>query len=257
MDRITRLNEIWAGATTVYDDKRMRLDDHDAIPGDVALGITFFTRHDRFWSRFLTMFDPCDTTHILITSMAMGCEVYDAARIAKTLGLDNIYFYGHDISRKFTHIAAEGIYPTEAVELVTGHENWFTPLPDAPGYSQINHDQLPNVRIVEPSDIRTLNGCFDIIVSNIMNPVPPRFVESLLRCARHAAIEGHFLSGHSFDFKKSYPYFVQKWYLDEVHPNLAGSAIPLVLPPLYDHHPKENPAAEAGLAHPEGVTPSH
>ncbi len=216
MDNKTRLDEAWSRVRVSK--HYMRPDDFEAIDGTIANGMTHFTRHEKFWTMLLTqmpqVLDPEQNYSVLITAMSVGCEVYDAARIAKGLGLDNIHFYGHDISPKFTERAAEGVYPLEKSMIIPDLDQWFDVHKPAIDYVRIKADKFNNVSFLKPSDIRDLDGKFDIVVENIMNPCPKDISLLLLARARHLAIETYAVAGASKaftsvagalqDFTKSY-----------------------------------------------------
>lgn len=161
----------------------------------VGHGRTHFTRHDTFWTLFLGAIAGSEFAHehldILITASSVGAEVYDAARIAKTLGLENIHFYGHDKSAKFIERAKEGIFPKSAALQVPDSARWFSFNDPCQGYASIRRDQFDNVEFLEPSDIRNLSGEFDIAVANIMNPCPPDIADLLSAKAEHLALASY------------------------------------------------------------------
>lgn len=170
----------------------------------VGHGRTHFTRHEAFWTDLLgavsVVKDDFERLDVLITAASVGAEVYDAARIAKTLGIENVHFYGHDISRKFTERAVEGVYPLAALERVPEVQSWFNLNQPCAGYASIRPESFSNVSFLEPSDIRDLNGSFDIVVENVMNPCPSDIETLLTLRARHLALATYDVVGVSEAF---------------------------------------------------------
>lgn len=168
-------------------------------------GITHFARHEGFWMALLRTvqsmgLDQAKRLDVLVTASSVGAEVYDAARIAKTLGLRNIYFYGHDVSGLFIDRARDGIYPIAALQGVPQVETWFNLHCPYPDYAQVRMEHFDNVHFLNPSDIRDLKDDFDIAVENIMNPAPQNIVQLLCDRARHMALSSYAVVGVSDAF---------------------------------------------------------
>lgn len=230
MNELDRLGKIWDGVFVDGNNSnsRMRMTDYGAILNVGAKGISFFTRQDRFWTRFLNFLDPKKELHILITAMAMGCELYDAARIAKTIGCDNVHFYGHDISPYFTAIAADGIYPQRAVDIVPQADRWFQTYKLFDGYVQIKGEQFKNAHILKPCDITKLKGKFDVVVSNIINPTPKGYLWALRRRARHLVISDDQVNRMSDEFSE-----IGNRFFGNCVRDLKGDQVKISIPEIY------------------------
>lgn len=171
----------------------------------VGHGRTHFMRHETFWIELLESIKDSGMDQarldVLVTACSVGAEVYDAARIAKTLGVENIYFHGHDKSAKFIERAQEGIYPRSSILNIPDNSRWFTHHDPCHGYATIRAEQFKNVDFLPPSDIRHLSGEFDIAVENIMNPCPVDIEELMIAKARHMAIASYDVVKTSDQFK--------------------------------------------------------
>lgn len=171
----------------------------------VGHGRTNFTRHDFFWNELLGSIQAANLDYerldVLITACSVGAEVYDASRIAQTLGLENIYFYGHDKSEKFMARAVEGVFPISSVRLVPDAGKWFEFHEPCRDYARIRPECFENVSFLPPSDIRDLKQDFDVAVENIMNPCPSNIEELMKERARHLAITTYDAVKISEDFK--------------------------------------------------------
>lgn len=217
------------------DKSRAMLYMEDPHDGEL-IASTSFGRHENFWGALLPALDrsPLDHISVLVTAMSIGCEVYDASRIASMLRVQNIHFYGHDISPTFTRIAAQGIYPHPSP--VEGNtldrlEDWFQINNPEPGYMRVKPEYFRNVTILPPSDIRHLTGRFDVVVSNVMNPLPLDLESILAARARHMTLGNNHIFDSSPEFApvvdilRSY----RSWH-GKPKSTLPGSALHLDVP---------------------------
>lgn len=167
----------------------------DFVASTQLTGLTHFRRHEIFWRDLMQSVQSTGQTaqplNVLVTACSIGAEVYDAARVAKTLGLENVHFYGHDISRKFITRAVEGIYPVAAVLHVPEAEQWFEFDKPFEGYARARKESFNNLSFLQPSDIRDLKEEFDIVVANIMNPPPANIEMHLGLRSRHMALSNY------------------------------------------------------------------
>lgn len=204
-DNSTKIRDAWSAILQTGAVESYHLRPADQENNVSLIGITHFTRHEEYWESLLFGLGQSDFGNrdlsVLITAASVGAEVYDAARIAKTLGLNNLHFYGHDMSHKFTERAYEGIYPLGAAMVVPNKEHWFELDTPYEGYARIRKDRFDNVTFLEPSDIRDLKGSFDIVSENIMNPCPPDIEAMIIARARHLAVTSKEIVGISNAFE--------------------------------------------------------
>lgn len=201
----SKLDEAWNILKGASIGKNGYMHPNDSVDNKGVIGITSFKRHESYWENLLTGLamsglDKNKEMSVLITACSVGAEVYDAARIAKSLGLKNLHFYGHDISMKFTQRASEGIYPIDAVVAFHDPQSLFALNSPCEGYATIRKECFDNVSFLEPSDIRDLKGTFDIVSENIMNPCPPDIEALVIARARHLAISMQGVIGISNEF---------------------------------------------------------
>lgn len=172
-------------------------------------GRTYFGRHVFAWEqliKFLLTIPPREELSILITAMSVGCELYDAVKIAQDFNLfahhKNVTFYGHDLSVKFTARAKSSLYPiVKTKHLPVGY---FENKKPYDSYVKIHDDLRAHTHILPPSDIGCLSGKYDVVVSNVINPAPYGLTKILNGLARHLMIRTKTIGGISDEFRVFY-----------------------------------------------------
>ena len=181
--------------------------------GDSALiGRTYFGRHIDIWVKLINLLlriPPQEQgLRILITAMSIGCELYDAARIAGEKELYNRHpgtvFYGHDISEKFTRRAQDALYPQHIVpHNMPRRKRYLRDSKDYEGYLEVHPDIKNRVKILPASDARDLSGWFDVVVCNYVNPQPSDydgFIAHLRGLSRHFTMYKRRVVGLSHEY---------------------------------------------------------
>lgn len=227
----------------------MRPRDALSVSGVSLIGMTRFGRHRAGFSSInrwrnlmetIVKLPPTPGLSILVTAMSIGCDLYDAVREAEIAGVferhPNTVFYGHDYSQYFTRIAELGLYHYDKTRNVPDWHYYFED--SVIGlYMKVQDHIKSRVRILAPSDINTLKGQFDVVVSNIINSSIMRSNEamaqvddSLCRVSRHLAVENVGVGsclGVSEEWESQFK-------REKYDVKLRGSPVPIQIPELYD-----------------------
>lgn len=186
----------------------------DVLPdGYEVTGVTGFGRHERALQnlmRFLVSISPMEKLTILVTTMSVGCELYEAIKIAKDFNLfshhGNVEFYGHDISESFVERAEIAVYPADKIEHLRFPSDYFSP--ESPhgsqDFVQIRPDLRERAIILPASDIRDLDFVFDVVIGNVVNPAPSGYLRALFETADHLVFRDRKISGLSPEFRSLY-----------------------------------------------------
>lgn len=200
METVNELNTAWKAILPDWNSRSRDIGATDytgidprELCGVSENGLTSFTRHDAFWRSFIWVLEESPEKHfrVLITGMSVGCELWDAGRWAHYHGLDNVTFYGHDLMESFTQRAAAGVYPLRFVC------NWGPEVYESfdletpyPGYASVKQEIRDMVEILPSSSILDLEGQYDVVVSHLMNPIPPGCDQALIARGDHLVIKG-------------------------------------------------------------------